>query len=591
MKSGATETSYLYLEEYFKFPSNVFVSHLPQEMMKSNHEFKILWAHHAYDQQVFLDFDHGIVNHIVSPSQWNKEQFIKYHNVPENKITVIPNGVADMFSYSNQKTKTMIYTSIPYKGLEVLARVIPLITQRHPDVKFKIFSSMSLYGPGPDQFLHIYDHLKKMPNVEYSEVIDREDLVKHYQESAFFIHPCIWEETFGVAMTEAMKCGAYPIITDIGALAEVAGPNNASVIPIEGEATSKGLKVTDNFINKFTEDSCEALNHYDQNQSYYHKVSKIISDYVTEKYNWKNIAEQWKLLISNLTQQTMTIENNSALTYKPIDAQQAVFDDNYLRQASDNVLRWEESDKQMAQGRTNFQIEKFIGLNTHNISVSFEHILKERRIMATGYMHKLIEMKERVREFNYKWQDKVDKSQPLMWEVGGPGGGSKKLCWHDLDELELTHYLKSSEMEIRDRLHQMEHLDKMLDKLIQQNGGKVPTREQFLEENNEYWDTRLAEQALDDLMSAQTGISGANLQAMRRASAPSMVDDRNNFKEGYLPMEKLMDPRGRMEFIGDLQSKVMRGYEKLTGTDLGFGAAIKPAEENKKISGQGFGEE
>ena len=591
MKSGATETSYLYLEEYFKFPSNVFVSHLPQEIKKSDHEFKILWAHHAYDQQVFLDFDHGIVNHIVSPSQWNKEQFIKYHNVPENKITVIPNGVADMFSYSNQKTKTMIYTSIPYKGLEVLSRVIPLITQRHPDVKFKIFSSMSLYGPGPDQFLHIYDHLKKMPNVEYSEAVDREDLVKHYQESAFFIHPCVWEETFGVAMIEAMRCGAYPIITDIGALAEVAGPNNASVISIEGEATSKGFKVTDNFINKFTEASCEALNHYDQNQPYYHKVSKIISDYVTEKYNWKNIAEQWKLLISNLTQQTMTTENHSALTYTPIDAQQAVFDDDYLQQASANVLRWEESDKQMAQGRTNFQLEKFIGLNTHNISVSFEHILKERRIMATGYMHKLIEMKERVREFNYKWEDKVDKSQPLMWEVGGPGGGSKKLCWHDLDELELTHYLKSSEMEIRDRLHQMEHLDKMLDKLIQQNGGKVPTREQFLEENNEYWDTRLAEQALDDLMSAQTGISGANLQAMRRASAPSMVDDRNNFKEGYLPMEKLMDPRGRMEFIGDLQSKVMRGYEKLTGTDLGYGAAIKPAEENKKISGQGFGEE
>ena len=591
MKSGATETSYLYLEEYFKFPSNVFVSHLPQEIKKSDHEFKILWAHHAYDQQVFLDFDHGIVNHIVSPSQWNKEQFIKYHNVPENKITVIPNGVADMFSYSNQKTKTMIYTSIPYKGLEVLSRVIPLITQRHPDVKFKIFSSMSLYGPGPDQFLHIYDHLKKMPNVEYSEAVDREDLVKHYQESAFFIHPCVWEETFGVAMIEAMRCGAYPIITDIGALAEVAGPNNASVISIEGEATSKGFKVTDNFINKFTEASCEALNHYDQNQPYYHKVSKIISDYVTEKYNWKNIAEQWKLLISNLTQQTMTTENHSALTYTPIDAQQAVFDDDYLQQASANVLRWEESDKQMAQGRTNFQLEKFIGLNTHNISVSFEHILKERRIMATGYMHKLIEMKERVREFNYKWEDKVDKSQPLMWEVGGHGGGSKKLCWHDLDELELTHYLKSSEMEIRDRLHQMEHLDKMLDKLIQQNGGKVPTREQFLEENNEYWDTRLAEQALDDLMSAQTGISGANLQAMRRASAPSMVDDRNNFKEGYLPMEKLMDPRGRMEFIGDLQSKVMRGYEKLTGTDLGYGAAIKPAEENKKISGQGFGEE
>jgi hypothetical protein len=277
-------------------------------------------------------------------------------------------------------------------------------------------------------------------------------------------------------------------------------------------------------------------------------------------------------------------EESTALTYTPITAQDAVFNDEFLKQASDNVFAWEESDKEMAQGRTNFQIEKFIGLNTHNISVSFEHILKERRIMAAGYMGKLIEMKERVREFEYKWKNVEDKSEPIMWETGGPGGG-KKLCWYDLEELEMTHYLKGSELEIRDRLHQLQHLDRMLDKLIEQNGGTPPTREQFLAENEEYWDTRLAEQALDDLMAAQTGISGANIQAMRRASAPSMVDPRNQFKEGYLPMDKLLDPRGRMEFINDLQSKVLRGYEKLTGTDLGYGAAIKPAAEQKQIEG------
>jgi hypothetical protein len=277
-------------------------------------------------------------------------------------------------------------------------------------------------------------------------------------------------------------------------------------------------------------------------------------------------------------------EKITALTYTPINAQEAVYNDDYLTQASQNVFAWEESDKEMAQGRTNFQIEKFIGLNTHNISVSFEHILKERRIMASGYMFKLVEMKERVREFEYKWKDVEDKTQPLMWETGAPNGG-KKLCWYDLEELELMHYLKGSEMEIRDRLHQMQHLDKMLNKLVEQNGGTPPTREQFLEENQEYWDTRLAEQALDDLMAAQTGISGANLQAMRRASAPAMVDPRNNLKEGYLSMNKLLETQGRMEFINDLQSKVMRGYEKITGADLGYGAAIKPAEEQKKIQG------
>jgi hypothetical protein len=35
-------------------------------------------------------------------------------------------------------------------------------------------------------------------------------------------------------MCEAMRCGAYPIVTDIGALEEVAGPNLATVVPIEG---------------------------------------------------------------------------------------------------------------------------------------------------------------------------------------------------------------------------------------------------------------------------------------------------------------------------------------------------------------------
>ena len=53
----------------------------------------------------------------------------------------------------------------------------------------------------------------------------------------------------------------------------------------------------------------------------------------------------------------------------------------------------------------------------------------------------------------------------------------------------------------------MEHLDKILEKLIEQNGGKVVSRQQFLDNDGAYWERRFADQAMDEMVAAQTGIS------------------------------------------------------------------------------------
>jgi glycosyltransferase involved in cell wall biosynthesis len=583
MKSGATESSFYYLSQHYEFPEDVAVSQLPEELKKSNKPYKVLWAHHAYDQPAFLNFNHETVTHIVTPSHWAKEQLIKFHNVPKNKITVISNGVNDIFTYSENKTKTFIHTSIPYKGLELMPTLIQRIHQRHPDAKFKIFSSMSLYGPLNDPYIELYDDLKKLPNVEYSQAVDQEELVAHYQDAAFFIHPNIWEETFCVSMAEAMKSGCYPIITNIGALSEVAGENFASVVPLDGTRTLKGYEVTEKFLNTFAEVCCTALDYFEGDRTYYNQISKSLSNHISQKCDWKKVAQQWKKLITKITSGDPMTNENTALSYTPVTSEQAVMDDEYLQQAFANVLRWEDSDKELAQGRTNFQLEKFALLETHTLPVAFENTLKSRRQMAEGYMYKLIEMKRKVREFEFKWAGK-DRSQPIMWETGGPGGGTNELCWFDLDELSLTHYLKSSELEIRDRLHQMEHLDKILEKLLEQNGGKPVTREQFLEGDALYWERRFADQAMDEMIASQTGISIGNLHSMRRASAPAIVDKRNELPEGYMPLNKVLEsPQGKMDFLNDLQKKVLRGIEDVTGQNLGLLGGS--TEEQKKLEG------
>lgn len=585
MKSGASESSYFYLSQFYTIPEDVEVSHLPEVLRNSNKKYKILWAQHAYDQPHYINFDHNKIDHIVSPSHWAKEQLIKFHHVPKDKITVIPTGVSDIFNYSENKTKTFIHTSIPYKGLELLVNIIPLIQQKHPDARFKIFSSMSLYGPSNDPYIEVYEKLKTYPNVEYSQAVDQQELVSHYQESAFFIHPNIWEETFCVSMTEAMKCGCYPIITNIGAIPEVAGENFASVVPIEGKRTSKGYEVTENFINTFAEVCCTALDYFERDRTYYNQISKSLSNHISQKCDWEKVAKQWKKLITKITGDSMTEESKEIqLALKVVDAEQAVNDDNYLRQAFENVLKWEESDKELAQGRTNFQLEKFALLETHTLPAAFETTLKSRRQMAEGYMYKLIEMKEKVREFQYKWAEVEDKSKPIFWEESGPGGGSKKLCWFDLDELTLTHYLKCAELEIRDRLHQMQHLDKILEKLVEQNGGKPVTRQQFLENDGLYWERRFAEQAMDEMIAAQTGISIGNIHSMRRASAPAIVDKRNELPQGYLPMNRALESQqGRMDFLNDLQRKVLEGIEEVTGENLGLLSG--KTGEQKKLEG------
>ena len=583
MKSGASESSYHYLSQYYQFPEDVEVSHLPEELKKSNKPYKILWGQHAYDQPVFANFRQEDVTHIVSPSHWAKEQLIKFHNVPKDKITVIPTGVSDSFTFSENKTKTFIHTSIPYKGLELMPAIIRRIHLRHPDAKFKIFSSMSLYGPSNDPYIELYEELKTLPNVEYSQAVDQKELVSHYQDAAFFIHPNIWEETFCVSMAEAMKCGAYPIITDIGALQEVAGENFASVVPIDGIRTPQKYEVTEKFLNTFSEVCCTALDYFEGDRTYYNQISKSLSNHISQKCDWKKVAKQWKKLITQITSGEPMTTENTALSYQPITAEQAVTDENYLHQAFENVLKWEDSDREMAQGRTNFQLEKFALLDTHTLPAAFENTLKSRRQMAEGYMYKLIEMKEKVREFEYKWKDQ-DRTQPIFWEESGPGGGSKKLCWFDLDELTLTHYLKSCELEIRDRLHQMQHLDKILDKLVEQNGGKPVSREQFLENDALYWERRFADQAMDEMIAAQTGISIGNLHSMRRASAPAIVDKRNELPEGYLPMNKILEsPQGKMDFLNDLQRKVLTGIQEVTGENLGMIAGS--TEEQKKLEG------
>ena len=304
MISGATESSFYYLAQHYKFPDNVDVKRTTQEIVESNKKFRIIWAHDNCDQAAHYNLPQHLdkVSAIVCVSNWEKEQYVKFNRAPAEKIVVIPNGVAEEFKPNGKKSKTAIFFSAPHKGVTALPKVWKQIIKNHPDAKLKVFSSYDLYGQDHvernkiAEYIEAIEELKNFQGVEYSKCIDREELLPHIQDAAFFMHPNLWEETFCVSMVEAMACGCYPIVSDIGALREVSF-NRGKYVPMLGENTAEGWKPSPKFINEFAQEVSRCFDFFDKQPETFYAATNDLSKMIREVYSWKKISEYWKTMI------------------------------------------------------------------------------------------------------------------------------------------------------------------------------------------------------------------------------------------------------------------------------------------------------
>ena len=170
-----------------------------------------------------------------------------------------------------------------------------------------------------------------------------------------------------MSLIEALRCGCYPVISDLGALSETS-LGLGTVVPMTGTWTTEGSIPDQNFIDKFVSETVKILNNIDHIDFY------SIAKQAEQHYNWAEIAKEWQELIKTLIgQYPMNLSVLQDVSSKKIVEDQAI-----LQQVFDEIFKWESHDKELAQGRTNFQIEKFIVLDNHTIPSAFNVALKER---------------------------------------------------------------------------------------------------------------------------------------------------------------------------------------------------------------------
>lgn len=105
------------------------------------------------------------------------------------------------------------------KGMPELIRAAPLIHREHPCVRFVIAGEKGSCYPALQRMVN---ELGAGSYVEFPGVISLEKKIQLMQQCKVYLQPSRFEG-FGVAILEAMSCGAAVVTTPVGAVPEVVG--------------------------------------------------------------------------------------------------------------------------------------------------------------------------------------------------------------------------------------------------------------------------------------------------------------------------------------------------------------------------------
>ena len=172
---------------------------------------------------------------LLAVSEFNKKEILKYTN--SKNIELVYNGVdCDKFKPHGEKENLVITVGnvsklvVKRKGFETFVKAAKYL----PNTKFV------LIGKYHGNFI---EYLKSIAssNVEFSDFISDEDLLKYYQRTKVYCQLSIYE-SFGMSLAEAMLCKCVPVVTNNAALPEVVGDTGFYVPYGDPKATAEAIK-------------------------------------------------------------------------------------------------------------------------------------------------------------------------------------------------------------------------------------------------------------------------------------------------------------------------------------------------------------
>lgn len=183
------------------------------------------------------------LDHFICVSKASRQAYAERCGMNSDQVSVSYNGIdqeAFQPSGSEQREDNLIVAmasaDVPIKGLDVLIDAFAQLAPDRPDLRLEVIGTLR---DGPTQRSLERHHLKD--RVHFKSGLPRDEVASLFRKASVFVSPSRFEG-FGFPQAEAMACGAPVIVSDGGALPEVAG--DAGIVTPVGdvEALAEALR-------------------------------------------------------------------------------------------------------------------------------------------------------------------------------------------------------------------------------------------------------------------------------------------------------------------------------------------------------------
>ena len=245
-----------------------------------------LWGHDLGEDKMWNGFYEALPNidKVVLLSEFHKHNVrMRFPKLNEEDIIVIKNGI-DLGRYKDKperKKGKCIYSSTPYRGLDVLLKVWPRIRKKVPHAELSIFSSIKVYGEFFDDspWEDLYNLAKRTEGVIYHGTVKQDRLAQEQMSSQLLLYPNTFAETCCCTAMENQLAGTPIISTKAGALPEVVGKDCG--ILLSGNPHSEEYQ--DAFVNA----AVDLLT----NENKWEEMHKACLN--NNQFGWKLMANKW----------------------------------------------------------------------------------------------------------------------------------------------------------------------------------------------------------------------------------------------------------------------------------------------------------